>query len=99
GRAMGAASVIADFELPANLEAAEPPEARGLRRDEVRLLVSEIETDSIEHARFSDLPRWLSAGDLLVVNISGTLNAALAATDDEGRAFELHLSTRLPGGF
>jgi S-adenosylmethionine:tRNA ribosyltransferase-isomerase len=96
---MGAASVIADFELPANLEAAEPPEARGLRRDEVRLLVSEIETDSIAHARFSDLPRWLSAGDLLVVNISGTLNAALAATDDEGRAFELHLSTRLPGGF
>jgi S-adenosylmethionine:tRNA ribosyltransferase-isomerase len=96
---MGAAGVIAEFDLPANLQAAEPPEARGLRRDEVRLLVSEIETDSIEHARFSDLPRWLSAGDLLVVNVSGTLNAALAATDPDGRAFELHLSTRLPGGF
>ncbi|HMF94747.1 MAG TPA: S-adenosylmethionine:tRNA ribosyltransferase-isomerase [Vicinamibacterales bacterium] len=96
---MGAAGVIADFELPARLEAAEPPEARGLRRDEVRLLVSTIETDSIEHARFSDLPRWLAAGDLLVVNTSGTLNAALPATTDQGIALELHLSTRLPGGF
>src|SRR5262245_57844001 len=99
GCAMGAAGVVTDFELPAHLEAAEPPEARGLRRDEVRLLVSNVETDSIEHARFSDLPRWLAAGDLLVVNTSGTLNAALPAATDEGTALELHLSTRLPGGF
>jgi S-adenosylmethionine:tRNA ribosyltransferase-isomerase len=96
---MAAAGVIADFELPADLEAAEPPEARGLRRDEVRLLVSDIETDSIQHARFTDLPRWLSAGDLLVVNTSGTLNAAVSATAEDGEAFEIHLSTRLPGGF
>ena len=84
GRAMAAAGVIADFELPADLEAAEPPEARGLRRDEVRLLVSDIESDSIEHARFTDLPRWLSPGDLLVVNTSGTLNAAVSATAEDG---------------
>jgi S-adenosylmethionine:tRNA ribosyltransferase-isomerase len=96
---MAAAGVIADFELPAELAAAEPPEARGLRRDEVRLLVSDLEHDSVEHARFSDLPRWLAPGDLLVVNTSGTLNAAIAAVRDDGRAFEIHLSTRLPGGF
>jgi S-adenosylmethionine:tRNA ribosyltransferase-isomerase len=96
---MAAAGVIADVELPAHLEAAEPPEARGLRRDEVRLLVSDVEADSIEHARFHDLPRWFTAGDLLVVNTSGTLNAALSATRTDGQAFELHLSTRLPGGF
>ncbi len=96
---MAAARVMTAFELPVALEAAEPPEARGLRRDEVRLLVSNIEKDSIEHARFHDLPRWLSAGDLLVVNTSGTLNAALSATTDTGETFELHLSTRLPGGF
>src|SRR5262249_41995809 len=66
---------------------------------EVRLLVSDVAADTIEHARFSDLPRWLSAGDVLVVNTSGTLNAALSAADAAGRAFELHLSTRLPGGF
>jgi S-adenosylmethionine:tRNA ribosyltransferase-isomerase len=96
---MAAAGVIPDFEVPAGLEAAEPPEARGLRRDEVRLLVSDIETDSIEHAHFTDLPRWVSAGDLLVVNTSGTLNAAVSATAEDGEAFEIHLSTRLPGGF
>ena len=96
---MAAARVIADFELPADLEAAEPPEARGLKRDEVRLLVSDIEADSIEHARFTDLPRWLSAGDVLVVNTSGTLNAAVNAVANNGAMFEIHVSTRLPGGF
>ena len=95
----GSSRRIAEFDLPAELEAAEPPEARGLRRDEVRLLVSDLERDAIEHARFGDLPRWLDAGDLLVVNTSGTLNAALAATAADGEAFELHLSTQLPGGF
>ena len=96
---MAAPGVIADFELPPDLEAAEPPEARGLRRDEVRLLVSDIEADAIEHARFGDLPRWLSPGDLLVVNTSGTLNAAVSARREDGEPFEIHLSTRLPGGF
>ena len=96
---MAAASVIEDFELPPALEAAEPPEARGLRRDEVRLLVSDLEADSIEHARFTDLPRWLAPGDLLVVNTSGTLSAAIAAAAANGREYEIHISTRLPGGF
>ena len=95
---MAAAGMIGDFKLPSELEAHEPPEARGLRRDDVRLLVSDLATDSIEHARFADLPRWLSAGDLLVVNTSATINAALPAATLDGRAFELHLSTRLPGG-
>ena len=98
GRAMAAAGVIAGLRAAGGLEAAEPPEARGLRRDEVRLLVSDVDADSIEHARFTDLPRWLSAGDLLVVNTSGTMNAAIAAVSRDGEAFELHLSTRLPGG-
>ena len=85
--------------LPARLEAAEPPEARGLRRDDVRLLVSRVDTGEIEHSRFSELPRWLSPGDVLVVNTSGTLNAAIAARSSSGQRFELHLSTRLPGHF
>jgi len=85
--------------VPIALDASEPPEARGLERDDVRLLVSDLERNAIGHARFRDLPQWLSAGDLLVVNTSGTLNAALDAVDHEGSQFELHLSTRLPGGF
>ena len=96
---MAATGLMKAFTLPSRLEAAEPPEARGLRRDEVRLLVSNVEAESFQHVRFSDLPRFLSAGDLLVVNTSGTLNAALPARARSGETFELHLSTRLPGGF
>ena len=96
---MAATGLTAGVKLSSDLEAGEPPEARGLRRDEVRLLVSDADADTIEHARFCDLPRWLSAGDLLVVNTSGTLNAALTATGEDGEPAEIHLSTRLPGGF
>lgn len=96
---MAATGLADDLVLPAHLEAAEPPEARGLRRDDVRLLVSRAETDTIFHSRFNQLPHWLTAGDLLVVNTSGTLNAALSASSGDGEPFELHLSTRLPGNF
>ena len=96
---MAAAGLTDPFTLPAHLEAAEPPEARGLTRDAVRMLVSQIESDTIVHSRFSDLPEWLSPGDLLVVNTSGTLKAALPARTRTGHAFELHLSTQLPGNF
>lgn len=96
---MAAPSVMAAWTLSAHLEASEPPEARGLKRDEVRLLVSDVGTDSIHHSRFNELPRWLSPGDLLVVNTSGTLKAALGAHTTDGEAFEIHLSTRLPGNF
>jgi S-adenosylmethionine:tRNA ribosyltransferase-isomerase len=61
--------------------------------------VSDVDSGVIEHARFTDLPRWLAPGDLLVINTSGTMNAALHATAPGGEPFELHVSTRLPGGF
>jgi len=53
---MAAASVIDDFSVPTRLEASEPPEARGLRRDDVRLLVSRVDSDTIVHSRFAELP-------------------------------------------
>jgi S-adenosylmethionine:tRNA ribosyltransferase-isomerase len=87
-----------DFVLPPELEASEPPEARGLSRDAVRLMVSHRSDDRIVHARFHNLPDFLGAGDVLVINTSGTLNAALNALDPDCRLFELHLSTRLPAG-
>ena len=85
-----------DFDLPPNLEAGEPPEARGLARDEVRLMVSYRANDRIVHTRFHDLPDYLSAGDVMVINTSGTLCAALEATRADGTSLELHLSTHLP---
>lgn len=86
-----------DFQLPAELEAGEPVEARGLSRDAARLLVSKVAAGRLEHAHFHELPRFLNAGDVLVINTSGTLNAALPARGPDGEALELHLSTHLPG--
>jgi S-adenosylmethionine:tRNA ribosyltransferase-isomerase len=85
-----------DFSLPPELEASEPPEARGLARDAVRLMVSYLSDSHIVHAQFHDLDRFLRAGDALVINTSGTMNAALKATRADGMALELHLSTRFP---
>lgn len=87
-----------DFALPPDLEAAEPPEARGLARDDVRLMVSYRADNRIVHAHFRDLGRFLRAGDVLAINTSGTMNAALAASRADGSALEVHLSTQLPGG-
>jgi S-adenosylmethionine:tRNA ribosyltransferase-isomerase len=85
-----------DFELPKQLEASEPPEARGLKRDEVRLMLSYVQDNRIIHTRFSQLADYLQAGDVLVINTSGTMNAALNVIRGDGTPLELHLSTRLP---
>ncbi len=85
-----------DFTLPPSLEATEPPEARGLARDEVRLLVSHVATDQVVHTRFRQIGDFLEAGDVLVINTSGTLNAALPVQHSDGTHLELHLSTHLP---
>jgi S-adenosylmethionine:tRNA ribosyltransferase-isomerase len=85
------------FELPARLEAHEPPEARGLRRDEVRLLVAWKRDVRVAHAQFADLPSLLAPGDLLVVNTSATLAGALPAVcSSDGWELELRLSTPVP---
>jgi len=83
------------FALPPALEATEPPEARGLARDEVRLMVAG-DGEPLVHARFLDLPELLRAGDLLVVNESATLPAALRAERSDGTSLDLHLSTPDP---
>jgi S-adenosylmethionine:tRNA ribosyltransferase-isomerase len=85
------------FDLPPQNEASEPPEARGLARDDVRLLVSRGAAAPTHH-RFRDLTSILSPGDLLVINTSGTLPAALDARLPDGTVLELHLSTPLPAG-
>ncbi len=86
-----------DFELAERLEAGEPPEARGLKRDQVRLMVSYYPGRRVEHACFDELAEFLEAGDVLAVNTSGTMNAALQARGAGGAPYELHLSTHLPG--
>src|SRR6266508_1418185 len=95
GRRAGAMSTVAsagaaatpapapDFELPAALLAAEPPEARGLSRGGVRLMVSRGRAWPVP-AEFRELPGHLRPGDLVVVNTSSTLPAVLPARRPDG---------------
>lgn len=88
-------STALDFVLPPELEAHEPPEARGVARDGVRLLVSDDRTGEVSHHQFSELPGLLRPGDVLVVNTSATLPAAVRLLD---RPLSVHFSTeRAPG--
>ena len=82
-----------DFVLPSELEASEPPELRGLARSEVRLMV--YEDGVIRHRRFDAVTGELAPGDLLIVNNSMTLPAAVDLDDST----VVHFSTELPGGF
>jgi S-adenosylmethionine:tRNA ribosyltransferase-isomerase len=83
------------FERPAALAATRPAEARGIARDEVRLLVTTPQGH--RHARFIDLPAFLRPGDVLAVNDSATLPASLPAQGEIG-PFTLNLSTHYGGG-
>ncbi len=78
-------------------QATEPPEVRGRGRNDVAMLVAQRVTGTLTDARFDDLPAFLHRGDLLVVNDSATLAAALPGRL-RGRAVSLHLSTPLERG-
>jgi S-adenosylmethionine:tRNA ribosyltransferase-isomerase len=86
----------ATFTLPAGAEASSPPEWRGLARDEVRLMT--VTPDGVAHGRFRDLPASLDPGDLVVVNVSVTLPARVAARRCDGVLVPLHVSTELDDG-
>ena len=90
-----------DFQLLDELIAHEPPEARGVARDGVRLMVSRICADAVAHTSFFRFPDFLRRGDVLVINTSRTINAAFEASleREDGTVSEvmLHLSTRLFG--
>ncbi|MDL4773339.1 S-adenosylmethionine:tRNA ribosyltransferase-isomerase [Actinomadura xylanilytica] len=82
---------VLDFVLPPALKAHEPPEARGRARDGVRLLAGRRGTGEVTHHAFTDLPGLLRPGDLLVVNTSATLPAAVRLDK-----ISVHFSTPLP---
>jgi S-adenosylmethionine:tRNA ribosyltransferase-isomerase len=50
---------------------------------------------TLVHTTFNELPRFLNAGDLLVINTSGTLAAEIPGLNGEP---DVHLSTQLPAG-
>lgn len=94
------------FRIPDGHEAGTPVE---LARDggrigsdaraDVRLMVARRGAASVVHGRFADLPDALDPGDVLVVNTSAVIPAALGAMGRDGRELRLHLSTEQPGGY
>jgi len=90
----GVAVSLTDFTLPPELEAHDPPEARGLPRDGVRMLVSRSSPGEVSQHRFRDLPGLLLPGDLLVVNTSATLPASVRVAAD----LAVHFSGPRPDG-
>jgi S-adenosylmethionine:tRNA-ribosyltransferase-isomerase (queuine synthetase) len=83
-----------EFTLPTSLEAHDPPEARGLPRDGVRMLVSRRTSGEVSHHGFGELPGLLLPGDLLVVNTSATLPAQVRVSAE----LAVHFSGPRPDG-
>lgn len=71
------------------IAAVEPPEAHGVARDQVKLLVAR--PSRVSHAQFADLGDYLKAGDLLVINNSATLPAAVDGRRD-GHPIVVHFA-------
>ena len=82
------------FHRPPNSDATEPPEAHGIARDAVKLLVAR--PSGVSHARFADLGDYLRPGDLLVVNNSATMPAAVDGRR-AGHPITIHFSTARAG--
>lgn len=77
-----------DFDLPSGAIAQAPVEPR----DSCRLLVLDRRSGQLDHRRFSDLPEYVRAGDLLVVNETRVIPARLKGEKAEtGGAVEVLL--------
>ncbi|WP_244888738.1 S-adenosylmethionine:tRNA ribosyltransferase-isomerase [Streptomyces purpureus] len=90
-------SVLETLQVPEGLSARVPAEERGAGRDDVRLLVSR--GTAVSHHAFRELPKLLRAGDVLVVNTSATLPAAVTGRLGgdgacRGHTVVVHFSTR-----
>ena len=73
-----------DYDLPADLIAQEP----AAERDTSRLLVMDRAGGGVEHRTFLDIPEYLQAGDVLVLNDTRVLPARLFGVFDTGKSVE-----------
>ncbi len=78
-----------DYYLPQGLVAARPAEYR----DRSRLMVLHKD-GGIEHRRFSDLPSYLAAGDMLILNNSKVFPARLTGRKPTGGKIDFLLVSR-----
>ena len=93
-------AVGTDFPpLPPALRASRPSERRGVRRDQVRLLVVDRQAEAVRHSRFDRLGDFLGAGDMLVVSSSRVLPAAVRAVRASGQLVQLRPCVRRAGSW
>jgi len=76
-----------DYHLPAELIAQEP----AADRDASRLLILHRRSEQTDHRRFSDLPEYLRAGDLLIINDTRVIPARLYGVFEDGKSVEVLL--------
>ena len=92
-------SPLTRFTPPGDRTAPSPAEARGIARDEIRLLVAD--GDRVRHTHFRDLADHLDAGDLIVVNtsqtVAGEADARLSGGPD-ARDVVVHVAMDLRDG-
>ena len=82
-----------DFVLPPERIAQQPL----ARRDDSRLMVVDRTTGGIAHHHFRDLPTFLRAGDVLVLNTTRVFKARLLGHRDSGAPAEIFLLRALTG--
>ena len=91
-------AVETDFpQLSPAQRASRPAERRGIRRDQVKLLIIDREAKAVRHSRFDRLGDLLCPGDLLVVNTSRVLPAGVRAARASGQVIQLRPCVRRAG--
>ncbi|MEU8700848.1 S-adenosylmethionine:tRNA ribosyltransferase-isomerase [Streptomyces sp. NPDC048680] len=73
------------FDLPEELLAQEPPEARGGERSDARLAVLDRRSGQVAHRVFTDIVDYMRCGDVLVVNNARFVPSLLSGVDADGR--------------
>ena len=84
-----------DYELPEELIAQKPVE----QRDQCRLLTLDRRTGAVTHGEFMDLARYLSTGDVLVLNDTEVIPARLHGRKSTGGRVEVLLIDYAGGRF
>ncbi|MDR0268663.1 S-adenosylmethionine:tRNA ribosyltransferase-isomerase [Paenibacillus sp.] len=79
-----------EFDLPDSLNASEPPERRGVRRDHVKMMVLNRKNSHILHDDFFSIDQYLHKGDVVVLNNSRTIPAVLKTMNN----IEIRLSRK-----
>ena len=88
--------MIETFELPTNSQRASRPSSAAWRA--IRCACSWPQRPGSNTPRSRGYPEFLTPGDLVVVNTSATLAAAVDGQRDDGRDVTVHFSTALDDG-